>query len=216
MNFLRTQTLTRIADVLKLKLNGIQWKTQSNLNIIPGHGISFTQTEVKDVSNLTISVGDADGSIGYWGSFYDTTNQTITSTTTAYIIGLNSTDPDSDGISIVGGNKITVANPGVYNTCMSIQFTNADTKDHEATIWFRKNGVDVPYSASIVTVPSTHGGVFGHLIFYVDLALKLNAGDYIQLMWHGTDTDVKIETLPAGTSPVHPASPSIIVSINQV
>ena len=216
MNFLRTQTLTRIADVLKLKLNGIQWKTQSNLNIIPGHGISFTQTEVKDVSNLTVSVGDADGSIGYWGSFYDTTNQTITSTTTAYIIGLNSTDPDSDGISIVGGNKITVANPGVYNTCMSIQFTNADTQDHEATIWFRKNGVDVPYSSSIVTVPSTHGGVLGHLIFYVDLALKLNAGDYIQLMWHGTDTDVKIETLPAGTSPVHPASPSIIVSINQV
>ena len=216
MNFLRTQLIQRQSDLMKVRLDGQVWESQSILNVQSGHGITFAQTETHNVSTLTVSTGGSNGAIGYWGSFYDTTNQTITSTTTAYIIGLNSTDPDSDGISIVGGNKITVANPGVYNTCMSIQFTNADTQDHEATIWFRKNGVDVPYSSSIVTVPSTHGGVFGHLIFYVDLALKLNAGDYIQLMWHGTDTDVKIETLPAGTSPVHPASPSIIVSINQV
>ncbi|NCX44537.1 MAG: hypothetical protein EBW74_08890 [Betaproteobacteria bacterium] len=50
MNFLRTQTLTRIADLLKVQLDGITWKTQSNLNVVAGQGISFTQVETKDLS----------------------------------------------------------------------------------------------------------------------------------------------------------------------
>lgn len=216
MNFLRTQLIQRQSDLMKVRLDGQVWESQSILNIQSGHGVSFTQTETHNVSTLTVSTGGANGSIGYWGSFWDTTDQTITSTTTAYAISLNSADPDNDGVSVVSSNQITVANPGVYNTALSIQFTNNDSQAHEAVVWFRKNGVDVPDSASTVTVPSTHGGVNGHLIFYVDLALKLVAGDYLQLMWHATNTGIKVETLPAGTTPVYPASPSIIVSVTQV
>lgn len=215
MNFLRTQTLTRIADVLKLKLDGVIWKTQSNLDIVPGRNVSFTQVETKDQTTLTVGVG-TDGVLGYWGSFWDTTNQGITSTTTAYVIGLNTTDPDSDGVAIVSGNRITPTTPANYNISVSVQVTNTDTQAHEAVFWFRKNGVDIADSASVVTVPGTHGGKNGHLIFYVDLALHLNTNDYVQLAWHADSTQISLETIPAGVAPVHPVSPSVIVSVVQV
>ena len=176
MNFLRTQSIQRIADILKLKLNGTLWKTQSILNLVAGRNVTLTQVETKDTSTLTLDVG-ANGKLGWWGSFWDTTTQTITSTTTAYVVGLNSSDPDSDGVAIVDGSKITPTTPANYNISVSVQVTNDQVQDHEAVFWFRKNGIDLPYSASVVTVPSTHGGVNGHLIFYVDLALHLNSGE---------------------------------------
>lgn len=215
MNFLRTMSLQRIADVLKLQLSGAVWKTQSNLNIDGGRNIVFTQTETKDLTTLTVQAG-VGGTLGWWGSFWDTTNQTITSTTTAYVIGINSTDPDSDGVSIVDGNKITPTTPANYNISVSAQLTNTDTQAHNAVFWFRKSGTDIPDSASVVTVPSTHGGKNGQLIFYVDLALHLDAGQYVQVMWHAENVAVKLETLAAGTTPVYPASPSVIVSVVQV
>lgn len=215
MNFLRTQTLQRIADALKLKLNGIQWKTQSNLDIVAGRNIVFTQTESKDVTSLTISAGTA-GVLGWWGSFWDTTDQTIASTTTAYVVTLNNADPNNDGVSVVSGSQLRVANAGVYRISVSYQFMNSDTQAHDTTFWFRKNGVDIPDSASRVTIPSTHGGISGHQVTMVEIVQKLVAGDYIQLVWEADSTAIKIETLPAGTTPVHPQIPSVIVTINQL
>ena len=57
MNFLRTQSLQRVADILKLKLDGVLWKTQSNLNIQSGRNIAFAQVETKDTTTLTITAG---------------------------------------------------------------------------------------------------------------------------------------------------------------
>jgi hypothetical protein len=216
MNFLRTQSLQRLADILKLKLDGVIWKTQSNLDIRAGRNMTFAQTETKDLTTLTVTAGGTDGAWGWWGTFYDTTTQTIASTTTAYVLTLNSADPDNDGVVVQSGSKIVPTTPGNYNVSLSVQVTNNDTQNHEAVFWFRKNGTDLPYSASTVTVPTKHGGVKGHLIFYVDLALHFNAGEYMEIVWAATNTAVSVETLPAGTSPVTPVSPSLIVTVVQV
>ena len=44
--------------------------------------------------------------------------------------------------------------------------------------------------------------------------IKLNAGDYIYLMWTATSTNITMVNAVANA--VHPASPSIIVTLNQV
>lgn len=214
--FLRTQSLQRVADILKVKLNGSLMKSQSNLDIRGGRNVTLTQTEADNLTTVTLTAGGADGTLGYWGSFWDTTDQSVASTTTAYVIGINSSDPDNYGVTIQGGNRIVPTTPGNYNISVSLQLTNTDTQAHDAVMWFRKNGVDVPDSASKFTVPSTHGGKLGHLIFYVDLATHFAAGGYMQLVWHAESTQIKIETLPAGTSPVYPQIPSVIVSVVQV
>lgn len=215
MNFLRTQSIQRIADILKLKLDGTVWKTQSNLNIQSGRNITFSQTEGKDLTTLTVTAGK-NGVLGYWGNFWDTTTQTVTSTTTAYVIGLNSADPQNDGVVVTDGNKIVPTTPGVYNVSLSVQLSNAAVQLHDATFWFRKNGTDVPASSSVLTVPNSHGGTNGRIIFYVDIVFRLEPSDYIQLMWSATSTDVKLETIPAGTSPVCPVSPSVIATVVQI
>ena len=211
-------SLKRLVDTLKVQISGVVWETQSTLNIVPGHGVQLTQTEAKDVSTLTIGVGDGStGVLGYWGGFYDTTTQSITSTSTAYVVSLNGSDPNNDGVSIVGGSKITFSQLGVYNICTSIQFQNTDTQIHDATVWFRKNGVDVANSASWVSVPNSHGGTPGNLIFYVDLPQKLQTGDYMQIVWKANSTQVTLATLPSSPSgPAYPAAPSVLVTVHQI
>ena len=91
MNFLRTVGLARIADYLKLSLNGQQWLSQSNLDVVAGRNMVFSQVESKDTSTLTISAGTA-GVFGWYGSFWDSTTQSAASTTTAYVVTINSAD----------------------------------------------------------------------------------------------------------------------------
>ena len=209
-------SLQRIADLLKVKLDGETLKTQSNLDIVAGPNMRFVQTEAKDLTTLTVTAGGVDGTWGYWGAFYDTTDQTITSTTTAYVVGINNSNPNNNGVSVVDGNKITVAHAGIYNIATSVQVTNTNVQIHDAWFWFRKNGVDIADSCSQVSVAQSHGGNPGALIFYVNIIEKMVAGDYIQLVWNANNTSVSLETIAAAVSPTRPAIPSVILTVNQV
>jgi hypothetical protein len=215
MNFLRTQLIQRQSDLMKVKLDGQVWESQSILNVQAGRNIVFAQTETHNVSTLTVSAGTA-GVFGWWGSFWDTTDQTVTSTTEAYVVTLNNADANNDGVSVVSSSQLTVANAAVYRVSVSYQFVNTDSQAHDVVFWFRKNGTDIADSASKVTVPSTHGGALGHQVSMVEIVQKLAANDYVQLAWKADNTAVKIETLPAGTTPVHPQIPSVIVTVNQI
>jgi hypothetical protein len=216
MNYLRTQLIHRLADLMKVRLNGNVWETQSVLNIQAGQGLSFAQTETHNVSTLTLSTTGANGSIGYWGAFWDMTDQTVTSTTEAYVVNFGNANADNNGVSVVSGNQITVANAGVYNIAVSVQVTSTNSQIHDAWFWFRKNGTDIPASGSQISVPQSHGGTAGALIFYVNIFEKMAAGDYTQLVWSASNTDVSLQHVNAATSPTRPDIPSVIMTVNQV
>jgi hypothetical protein len=154
--------------------------------------------------------------LGYWGSFYDTTNQTAASTTTAYAITLNNTDPDSSGVSIVSSSQITFANAGVYNIQYSLQAVNSDTQIHDVNVWLRKGGVDVTDTNSRYSITSSHGGIDGYTILAINYVLKINAGEYLQLMWQPESTQISLQTIAAGTTPTTPQAPCAIVTATQV
>ena len=156
------------------------------------------------------------GVVAYWGGFYDTTDQTIASTTTAYTINLSNTDPDSNGVSIVGGNQITYAHDGVYNFTYSLQMVNTDNFVHDATVWIRKNGTDVVDSASLFAVTPSRSGFNGNFIAVCNYTFEVVAGDYIQLMWQAESTQISLQTIAGGTTPTTPQSPSAIVTSQQV
>lgn len=220
MNFLRTQSLQRIADILKLSLDGEVWKTQSNLNVVAGQGLEFSQVETKDTSTLTLGFSTDGGPLGYSGQFYSTQSQTAANTTTSYAMTLNQASPYNNGISVVDGSKVTFAHPGTYNIQISVQFVNTDSQIHDATIWFRKNDSgstgDVADSASQVSVPNKHGSIDGHLIFAVNLIEKIVANDYIEVIWCVTNTAVSMQYITGGTTPVTPNIPSVILTATQI
>jgi hypothetical protein len=156
-----------------------------------------------------------------WGSFYDTTQQIATAANTDYSIGINSTDPDSRGISIASGSRVTFSRAGVYSITYSAQFTNTDSQIHDINVWLRKNDSgasgDVPASDSKFSIISKHGNINGNVIGCVNYVLKLAANDYLELIWSTTNVAAKIESLPASESgPAHPSIPGIILTAVQV
>jgi hypothetical protein len=86
----------------------------------------------------------------------------------------------------------------------------------DASVWIRKNGTDVTDSNSYFSVPPSITGFDGKLVGVCNYTLKFVAGDYIQIMWQAENTSVSLETIPAGTTPTTPQSPSAIVTAQQV
>lgn len=167
-----------------------------------------------------IGVKDPDGSellfmrIPHVASFYDTTHQTA-SANTATAIGCNTIDI-SRGISVVSGNRFTVSRKGTYNLQFSAQLLNTDSAEHNISIWFRKNGADVANSTTDITVPARHGSYDGAAVASWNFFIDLLAGEYVQLMWSTPSTQVSLDYTAARTTPVRPAVPSVIVTMNEV
>lgn len=148
-------------------------------------------------------------------SAYDTSDQTG-STSAANAVKLNST-AFSAGISVTNNGsgvptRITFAAAGTYMLAPSIQFKNSDTNDHDATVWFRKNGTDIANSATIISIPKAADGGAGffQIVFYE----QVTAGQYVEVMWLPENASVTVDYTAAGA--IAPAIPSAIVVAERI
>ena len=160
------------------------------------------------------------GCPSYWGSFWDETSQTATADTPTSVL-LRSSDTLNRGINVASNSRMTVDYTGIYSITFSIQFSNTDNSIHDVDVWFRKNdngaSGDVPASNSKFSVISRHGGTDGNVIGTVNFVVKLQAKDYIELIWNTSNTAAYIHAEAASTSPpVHPSIPGVICTIVQV
>jgi hypothetical protein len=147
-----------------------------------------------------------------YGSFFDTTIQSIPAPFTLQTIDINSTSLSS-GVTL-GTNQLVLNNAGVYNVQFSLQVTNNDMQDHLFYVWFAQNGFDIADSTSIISVPRTHGGSNGHIVISLNIFVQANAFDAIELRWTSDNIAVQIETI-ATLLPI-PAVPSVIITANQI
>jgi hypothetical protein len=142
-----------------------------------------------------------------YGSFYDTTDQTLTAPNTARSVTFNTTDLS---LGVTRGNptsRIFVDTPNIYNIQFSAQVDTSVSPDHLVWFWLRKNGIDVPSSAGQIR---TKGNNFA-AIAARNYLLEMNAGDYFELMWAADSTGVFLNSSPAAA--FHPAIPSIILTV---
>ena len=147
-----------------------------------------------------------------FGSFYDTTDQTAASTTTAYAVTLNTTAL-SNNVSLVDSTKITFATDGVYNIQFSIQLANNDNATQDIDIWFKKNGVDIENSNSrFGLAPRKSAGDPYHVIGSLNFVDSFVADDYVELSWRTSSTNPYLEYYSAPSSPTRPAIPSVILT----
>jgi len=168
---------------------------------------------VQSLVGLTVSNQILYSGTKYYGTFYDTTTQSVSIADEIKVITINTTG-ESNGVTLVGGTKLTVAATGVYNTQYSIQLSNNSSLDKDASIWFKKNGQPIADSNSVVGILAKHGSTDGHVILAMNLVMALAATDYLELFWSADDTGVKLQYY-TGTPPV-PNAPSIIVTVTQV
>lgn len=150
-----------------------------------------------------------------YGAFSDYTTQTLASTTTIGTLQIGQTD-FSNNVSVVGGSAFTVVYAGVYNLQFSVQLSNPTSGVENAAIWLRQNGVDVVGSAGLTGVTPKHGATDGVVISGWNYLVSMQPGDNLQLMWHVASTSISIATLPAGTTPVHPSTASVVATMTFV
>jgi hypothetical protein len=154
-----------------------------------------------------------------YGAFQSLAPQTAT-VNTATVMTFDTVDFAS-GVSIVGGNKLQVTNPGIYNLQWSGQFQNTDTQLHDVSVWLKQgNGVgaasDIAGSTGFISVPNKHGGIDGHGINGWNYFVSMQADDYIQLYWSTNNAAVTLHYYPTQTGPVRPATASLIATLSFV
>ena len=146
----------------------------------------------------------------HYGAFSDTTTQTIASINTAYAMTFNTTDA-ANGISIGSPtSRIVVDEQGVYNVQFSAQLDKSSGAAATVHIWLRKNGTNVPNTASKVVVQ----GTAAELVAAWNFIIQLEPTNYVELMWEADDTNVVL--LAASATSVYPAIPSVICTVTQV
>ena len=159
---------------------------------------------------VNINSGNIVGIVtGYYGSFYDTTTQNAVGVNTYQPVTINTTDI-SNQVSIANSSHIVVANSGIYNIQFSLQIDKSQGSLAHVYIWLKKNGVDVPNSATELAVQGTNSEVVAAWNFVV----SASANDYYELMWSSTDDHIQIKARTA--SGVVPAIPSIILTVVSV
>jgi hypothetical protein len=163
----------------------------------------------------TAGTSGVNGAVGgYLGSFYDTTTQSGVAGA-VLTMSLNNSDLWNNGVSIVSGSQITIANPGVYNIQFSAQMVkNSGNTATHAHIWLSQNGTNVPTSASQLGFPSNSIYVVAAWNFFFKTTV---ANEYVQLKWEiNSNADNAIAITSAVASGDIPAIPGLIVTVNQV
>jgi hypothetical protein len=122
------------------------------------------------------------------------------------------TDLTGTGISVVSSTQITFTAAGTYMLAPSIQLVNSAAADHDATVWFRKNGTNIANSATIITVPKTGDG--GAAVFSLSFFDTVTAGQYIEIMWLPENVSVTVDAIVAGA--IAPAIPSVICPVMRI
>jgi len=162
-------------------------------------------------TQFTSGNGSSTNGIGTFGSFYDSTTQTILNSTTANIVKITKTDT-AIGFHIVSNRIISDSN-GVFNLQWSGQFQNTDNAENDVSVWIRKNGVNVVGSTGYISVPKTRASIYGHTIASWNYIIALSAGDSITFYWQATSNLVTLQHYPQQTSPTRPSTASAIVTI---
>jgi microcystin-dependent protein len=144
------------------------------------------------------------------------TDQPLASISVAQPIAIG-TLAEANGISIENADEVTFEFEGTYSLTFSAQITNYANSVQKAVFWVKKNGVDYPDSATEMDLqPRKDSSNPNRQVITINYVATAEAGDYVQVFWAGDSTQLSVESLPAGTSPVYPAVPSIILTAVQV
>ena len=180
-----------------------------------------------EIDNFTPSLADSYG--GSTLSFpcisaYYYPAQYASADNTATIVQWSNADK-LNGFTLNVDNTATALVAGTYKITYSLQIANSDNAQHDAIVWLKVNGVDVPYSTTIFSVQARKSaGVYTYVCGYSEVVFDLNVGDSVGLWW-GTDLHATsggaaglwIYARAAQTVPMaYPATPSAIGSITFV
>jgi len=97
-----------------------------------------------------------------------------------------------------------------------LQIENLSNNPEDVTVWLKLNGVNYPNSGHYFTAPARKSaGVPSESNFsFGFVGTSVSPGDYVEIYWEGSSTDLSLNAEPAGSPP--PAAGSVYVNIFKV
>jgi hypothetical protein len=129
------------------------------------------------------------------------------------------------GFTLNADNTATAQHTGIYKIDYGLQLANTANALHDTKVWLEVNGVQVPRSSVVFTMPARKSsGVPSLLLAYSSIVFSVEAGQSFALYWAtdqayeaGVIDGVYLWYEAATTTPyVSPATPSAIGSITFV
>jgi hypothetical protein len=149
----------------------------------------------------------------YYGVFSSSVTQVNKGANQINIMSADTTETNS-GVVLSANTRFVALNAGVYNIQFSAQFAKTTPGGDIVSVWFRKNGNDVPRSNTIISVVDAGGLKIGLASWnYVG---TLNANEYFEIAWSTSETTMELLWQTTQTNPTRPVTPSIIVTVTQV
>jgi len=154
------------------------------------------------------------GSTRYYGAFTSNVTQTNPVANVVRAFSADTTEY-SGGVILSANTRFVVQNAGVYNIQFSAQLQQLNNTDSAISIWFRKNGTDIPRSNTELSIDKNQGGT-SKLVAAWNIVESFTANQYLEIMWSSPDTGMEILWEAAKTGPTRPVTPSLIVTVTQV
>ena len=143
-------------------------------------------------------------------SYYDTTTQTNPVADAVNLFTYNSVISEFQITRGTPTSKIFVNSTGLYNFQFSAQLDKTAGGKGLIYIWPRINGVNVPDSTTKVSIQ----GSTDEVVAAWNFLLVMKAGDYFELAWQSSLTDVIVLAEAAASN--YPGIPSIILTATWV
>lgn len=179
-------------------------------------GTTVVSAPAPTVTVKTVGLGPQGpgGVLGLYGTFIDTTDQALVSTSAAQAVTLN-TAINSRGISVVNNSRITFEIAGVYKILASVQVTSNANSISEVNFFFKKNGSTIANSNTRIDLePRKSPSALYHGCFTIEFQLNVANNDYIELFWVANNLGISLDVIPADA--IHPQAPSVILNVAQV
>jgi hypothetical protein len=215
-------TPRQISEVVNNLINGKSNNT-GTVTLATGNVTSTTLYDERispETKIILIPFSDAaEADSAPYAQFSDYNDQAATTIGLESILGLDTEDL-SNGVYLSNGDRINFRNAGKYAIQFSIQVVNTTNDTQSLDIWFKKNGSNVDKSNSKFGIkPRKSSGQPSQLIAATMVFFDVAAGDYYQLAWRPTSTDVSFEhfnavTASAGVTPAIPETPTAFVTVH--
>jgi hypothetical protein len=146
----------------------------------------------------------------YYGIFAKTADQSPLAVNTAYVATFNDTEISNGVVIGTPASRIVVPESGLYQFAATVQITSGSSAAKNVWVWFRRNGVNYPNSARVVTSNINNGYIPVTLNEFFTLA----AGDYVEIAFASDSINVTLDNVVA--TDFAPEAPAILLSVTQV
>lgn len=145
----------------------------------------------------------------FYGNFSSSVSQHATTINTPTAVQFESTE-FSSGVHIGNSSRFVTEHSGLYAFDFRLQVTSTNSSAKNIYIWGRKNGTDIPKSATKVTLAGNGSQLAPSWSFTEPMV----SSDYFELMFAVDDLAVSIDS-PAPTA-FCPAAPAATMRVTQI